>query len=64
MGIDFGDEEFGTMEMRNYDIGIEKSKFVFNISLSYPAKFVGIDEILEKMQSKLSENINEIAIKL
>ncbi|WP_352404878.1 Sapep family Mn(2+)-dependent dipeptidase [Sporanaerobacter acetigenes] len=56
LGIDFGDEEFGTMEMRNYNIGIEESKFLFNISLSYPA-IVGIDEILEKIQSKLSNNI-------
>lgn len=56
LGINFSDEEFGTMEMRNYNIGIEESKLLFNISLSYPA-IVSIDEILEKMESKLSENI-------
>lgn len=56
LGIDFGDEEFGTMEMRNYKVGMEDSKLLFNFTLSYPA-IVGIDEILEKIESKLTENI-------
>lgn len=56
LGIDFDDEEFGIMEMRNYSIEIKESKLLFNISLSYPA-VVTIDEIIKKINSKLDSNI-------
>lgn len=56
LGIDFNDSEFGTMEMRNYKIDVEESKLLFNLSLSYPA-MVSIDEIVKRIESKLSENI-------
>lgn len=56
LGIDFSDSEFGTMEMRNYKIDLEESKMLFNLSLSYPA-IVSIDEIVKRIESKLSENI-------
>lgn len=56
LGIDFSDKEFGTMEMRNYSIGREDNKLVFNLSLSYPA-IVTIDEILKIIESKLTGNI-------
>ncbi len=56
LNIDFKDEEFGVMEMRNYNIHIEDSKLLFNISLSYPAT-VSIDEILKRIKLKLSKNM-------
>lgn len=56
LGIDFSDGEFGTMEMRNYNIGIKSSKLLFKLSLSYPAG-VSIDEILKRIKSKLNKNI-------
>lgn len=56
LDIDFSDEKFGVMEMRNYNIHIKDSKLLFNISLSYPA-IVSIDEILKKIKSKLSKNM-------
>jgi len=56
LGIDFSDGEFGTMEMRNYNIGIKPSKLLFKLSLSYPAG-VSIDEILKRIKSKLNKNI-------
>ncbi len=56
LGIDFSDEEFGIMEMRNYSLEANDSKLLFNLSLSYPA-IVSIDEILSKIESKLTKNI-------
>ena len=56
LGINFSDKEFGTMEMKNYKAGIKESKLLFNISLSYPA-IVSIEEILDKIESKLTENV-------
>jgi succinyl-diaminopimelate desuccinylase len=56
LGINFSDKEFGTMEMRNYSIGKENNKLVFNLSLSYPS-IVTIDEILKIIESKLTGNI-------
>lgn len=56
LGIDFSDEEFGVMEMRGHNIHIEDSKFLFNLSLSYPA-IVSIDEIIKRIKSRLSKNI-------
>lgn len=56
LGIDFNDEEFGTMEMRNFKVRVEDSKLLFNLSLSYPA-IVTINEILEIIESKISKNI-------
>lgn len=56
LGIDFSDSEFGTMEMRNYKMDVEESKLLFNLSLSYPA-IVNIDEIVKRIESKLSRNI-------
>lgn len=56
LGIDYSDEEFGTMEMRNFKAGIKDSNLTFHMSLSYPA-IVDINEILEKIKSKLTGNI-------
>lgn len=57
LGIDFSDEEFGTMEMRNCKFEIDKSKLLFNLNLSYPA-IITIDKILEIIESKLTKNIS------
>ncbi|MBZ2175380.1 Sapep family Mn(2+)-dependent dipeptidase [Schnuerera sp. xch1] len=56
LGIDFSDDEFGTMEMKNFKAEIKNSKLLFNLSLSYPAN-VYIDEILKKIDSNLTDNI-------
>jgi len=56
LGINYSDREFGIMEMRNYRIDLKDSKLLFSMSLSYPA-IVTIDEIMEKIQSKLPKNI-------
>ncbi|MGO1819921.1 MAG: Sapep family Mn(2+)-dependent dipeptidase [Senegalia sp. (in: firmicutes)] len=56
LGIDYKDSEFGTMEMRNFKTDIKDSKLTFHMSLSYPA-IVQIDEILEKIKLKLTDNI-------
>ncbi len=56
LGIDFKDDEFGTLEMKNYKVEIKDSRLFFNLSLSYPA-VVDIDEILKKIELKLTNNI-------
>lgn len=56
LGIDYSDEEFGTMEMKNFKAGIKGSHLTFHMSLSYPAT-VNIDRILEKIKLKLTDNI-------
>lgn len=56
LGIDYNDKEFGTMEMRNFKSGKENGEMFFNLSLSYPA-IVTVDEILETIKLKLTENI-------
>lgn len=51
LGIDFFNEEYGIMEMRNYTLDTEDDKISFQVTLSYPAG-ITIDEILDKIRQK------------
>lgn len=56
LGINYDDKEFGTMVMRGYALDSNEESLSFNITLSYPA-VVTINEIIEKIESKTTENI-------
>lgn len=56
LGIDFVDDEFGTMEMRGYNLSVEGDKLKFMVVLSYPAVCT-IDEIVEKIKVKATNNL-------
>ena len=56
LGINYDDKEFGTMVMRGYSLENDENSLGFNIVLSYPA-VVTIDEILEQIKSKATDNI-------
>lgn len=56
LGIDFVDKEFGTMEMRGYNLSVEGDVLKFEVVLSYPA-ICTLDEIVEKIKLKISENL-------
>ncbi|MEG0297227.1 MAG: Sapep family Mn(2+)-dependent dipeptidase [Clostridium sp.] len=57
LGIDFVDNEFGTMEMRGYNLSVEEEKLKFMVVLSYPTVCT-IDEIVEKIKSKTTSNLS------
>lgn len=56
LGIDYYNEEYGTMEMRGYELQETKEAYTFKFVLSYPAG-ITIDEIYEKV-SKHAESAN------
>jgi len=55
LGIDYTNPEYGTMEMRNYKLGVEEGNPYFEASLSYPSGRT-IEEILAKIKEK-AENL-------
>lgn len=54
LGINYYNEEYGTMEMRGYELQETKEAYTFKFVLSYPAG-ITIDEIYEKV-SKHAES--------
>ena len=51
LGIDYESPEYGTMEMRNYQLGSKDEEVSFNVTLSYP-NGITIEEILKRIQEK------------
>ena len=51
LGIDYYNEEYGTMEMRGYELQETKESFTFKFVLSYPAG-ITIKEIIEKITKR------------
>lgn len=56
LGIDFSDEEFGKMQMRGYELSMEKDKCIFDFTLSYPAN-VTISKIIMQIKTKMPKNL-------
>lgn len=54
LGIDYFNEEYGTMEMRGYKLEAEGTQVSFEVTLSYPAG-IGIGTIKERIQEKAGE---------
>ena len=52
--IDIKDEEFGLLEMRNYNLRKEDKRVIFRMSLSYPA-ITNKEELREKIQKKAGD---------
>lgn len=50
LGIDYYNEEYGTMEMRNYKLSTQNDNVSFEVTLSYPAG-ITIDEIVTKIKA-------------
>lgn len=51
LGIDFKDEEFGTLEMRGYQLGCDQDKVSFQFTVSYPA-----GTTVSKIQKQIEKN--------
>lgn len=51
LGIDYHDEEFGTLEMRGYQLGSEDNELSFQFSVSYPAGTT-LENIQTQIESK------------
>ena len=54
LGIDYYNEEYGTMEMRGYELQESEQTFAFKFVLSYPAGIM-IDEILAKIDQQAQQ---------
>lgn len=52
LGIDYYNEEYGTMEMRGYELQETEESFTFKFVLSYPAG-ITIKEIIEKINERI-----------
>src|SRR5699024_4200374 len=61
LGIDYYNEEYGTMEMRGYELQETEESCTFKFVLSKPAG-ITIDEILEKITEKAEKE--KVALKL
>lgn len=55
LGIDYYNDEYGTMEMRGYKLIEVYDKVTFQFTLSYPAG-ITIEEILERIQKHLKDS--------
>lgn len=62
LGLDIVDEEFGTMQLRGMKLIEAKKDLGFEFVLSYPA-CITIDEIMNKVQDKLSEGLELVCDK-
>lgn len=51
LGIDYFSPEYGMMEMRGYELGQERERVSFQVTLSYPLG-ISATEIVERMESK------------
>lgn len=56
LGINYSDQEYGMMEMRNYQLQSDINKLIFKITLSYPAN-TSIEKIIKQIKSKLTSNL-------
>lgn len=56
LGINYSDQEYGMMEMRNYKLDVELGKLIFKLTLSYPANTT-IEKIIEQISAKLTSNL-------
>lgn len=56
LGINYNDEEFGVMQLRNYRLDSNDNYLSFHCDLSYPAVCT-IEQILKQIESKMSENL-------
>jgi len=54
LGIDYYNEEYGVMEMRNYKLSNTEDSVSFEVTLSYPAG-ITIEEILNKIKTKAKD---------
>jgi succinyl-diaminopimelate desuccinylase len=57
LGIDYSDDEFGRMQIREYGLRIEEDRCVFDFTLSYPA-IITNSEIMLKIKSKMPESLS------
>ncbi|WP_029453127.1 Sapep family Mn(2+)-dependent dipeptidase [Clostridium algidicarnis] len=57
LGIDYSDDEFGKMQIREYELKMEEDKCVFDFTLSYPASATFL-EITEQVRSKMHESLS------
>lgn len=51
LGIDYFSPEYGTMEMRGYELAQARERVSFQVTLSYPPG-ITIDEIVRRMEAK------------
>lgn len=56
LGINYKDEEFGTMQLRGYNLEAEDNYLSFECVLSYPAVCT-IEQIITQIESKMSSNL-------
>ncbi len=61
LGIDYSDNEFGKMQIREYGLSMEKDRCVFDFVLSYPASTT-VSQIMSQIKSKMPEDLSLVLV--
>jgi succinyl-diaminopimelate desuccinylase len=61
LGIDYSDNEFGKMQIREYGLRVEEDWCIFDFDLSYPA-IITISEIMSQIKSKMPESLSLVLV--
>ena len=56
LGINYEDQEYGVMQIRNYQLTSSEKTVGFKVTLSYPA-IASIDQIMNQIKTKTSEHL-------